>query len=130
VFLSYSGEDRDRVAPIAAELRKRFQSVFDYRDGGQSIEPGKPWLAEIFTNLDRSAVGVLMLSKAYLESGNCAHEARSIMAARDGGKMTVFSIKLGDGELDSPPWLTDVQYLRKSEHASDAIVDCIVKLLK
>jgi hypothetical protein len=130
VFVSYSGADEDRVIPITQALRKRFQSVFDYRDGGQSIEPGQPWLNEIFAKLDRSAVGILMLSPAYFNSGNCAHEARSVIAARDGGKMTMIPIKLGREEMVSPPWLTDIQYLRAWEHAdSNAIVERIIKLL-
>lgn len=130
VFVSYSGADEDRVSPITQALRKRFQSVFDYRDGGQSIEPGQSWLNEIFAKLDRSAVGILMLSQAYLNSGNCAHEARSVIAARDEGKMTVVPIKLGREEMASPPWLTDIQYLRAWEHPDpNAIVERIVKLL-
>jgi TIR domain len=130
VFVSYSGTDLDRVAPITAVLRKRFQSVFDYRDGGQSIEPGQPWMEQIFTKLDRSAVGILMLSPAYLASGNCAHEARNLVAARDSSKITLFPIKLGREDLDPPAWLGDVQYLRAWEYAgADAIVDRIVRLL-
>jgi hypothetical protein len=133
VFLSYTGDDRERVAPIAAELRKRFQSVFDYRDGGQSIEPGKAWLEQIYSKLDRSAVSVLMLSPAYLVNGNCAHEVRSAIAARDDGskKMQVLPVKLGQDDLSLPPWLTDIQYLRASEFPTAAdIVDRIVQLLR
>jgi TIR domain-containing protein len=131
VFVSYTGADQDRVAPITAVLRKRFQSVFDYRDGGQSIEPGQPWMEQIFTKLDRSAVGILMLSPGYLASGNCAHEARNLVAARDSSKITLFPIKLGREDIDPPSWLGDVQYLRAWEYPNpDAIVDRIVQLLK
>ncbi len=130
VFVSYTGTDEERVVPLTTALRKRFQTVFDYRDGGQSIEPGRSWMEEIFVKLDRSAVGILMLSQAYLKSGNCAHEARSVIAARDGGKMLVVPIKLGREDMVSPPWLTDIQYLRAWEHSGpDAIVDQIVKLV-
>ena len=65
VFVSYSGQDEAPVAPIVAALRRRFQAVFDYRDGGESIEPGRPWMDEIFTKLDRSAAAVLILSSGY-----------------------------------------------------------------
>ena len=71
VFLSYSGKDEEAVAPIAGALRRQFQSVFDYRDGGDSIEAGRAWMDEIFTKLDRSAVAVPMLSASYIASGNC-----------------------------------------------------------
>jgi TIR domain len=131
VFVSYSGADQDRVAPIAAVLRKRFQSVFDYRDGGQSIEPGQPWMEQIFTKLDRSAVSILMLSPAYLASGNCAHEARTLVAARDSSKITLFPIKLGREDIDPPAWLGDVQYLRAWEYPdAEAVVDRIIQLLR
>ncbi|MGC4082866.1 MAG: toll/interleukin-1 receptor domain-containing protein [Vicinamibacterales bacterium] len=132
VFLSYSGRDEDLVAPIAAALRRRFQSVFDYRDGGDSIEPGRPWMDEIFSKLDRAAVAVLALSPTYLASGNCAHEARSAVAAHDGGKVALLPIKLRrDDVLELPPFLTDVQYVRAWEQTGpDAIVDRIVNAVE
>jgi hypothetical protein len=130
VFVSYSGQDETPVAPITAALRRRFQAVFDYRDGGESIEPGRPWMDEIFTKLDRSAVAVVILSPGYLASGNCAHEARSIVAARDASKITLVPIKLTRDELTLPPFLTDIQYLRAWEFSDpEAIVDRIVKVL-
>ncbi len=130
VFVSYSGQDEAPVAPIVAALRRRFQAVFDYRDGGESIEPGRPWMDEIFTKLDRSAAAVLILSSGYLASGNCAHEARSIMAARDAAKLTLVPIKLTREELKLPSFLTDIQYLRAWEYSDpEAIVDRIIKVL-
>ncbi len=130
VFVSYSGQDETPVAPIAAALRRRFQAVFDYRDGGESIEPGRAWMDEIFSKLDRSAVAVVILSPGYLASGNCAHEARSIVAARDASKITLVPIKLTRDELTLPPFLTDIQYLRAWEFSDpEAIVDRIVRVL-
>ncbi len=130
VFLSYSGEDEGRVAPVAAALRRRFQSVFDYRDGGDSIEPGRAWMDEIFAKLDRSAIAVLMLSPSYLSSGNCGHEARSVIAAHDAKKLTVVPVKLAREDLTLPPYLTDIQYIRAWEHPdANGIVDRIITVL-
>ncbi len=130
VFLSYSGQDEALVAPIATALRRRFQSVFDYRDGGDSIEPGRPWMDEIFAKLDRSAIAVLMLSPSYLSSGNCGHEARSVVAAHDAKKLRVVPVKLAREEMALPPYLTDIQYIRAWEHSNaDGIVDRIIKVL-
>jgi hypothetical protein len=130
VFVSYSGRDESAVAPLAAALRRRFQSVFDYRDGGESIAAGRPWLTEIFEKLDRSAVAVPILSASYLASGNCAHEARAIVAARDAGKISLVPIKLSREELDLPPFLTDIQYIRLWEQSDpEAVVDRIVNVL-
>ena len=42
---------------ISAALKQKFPTVFNYRDG-ESIQPGKPWLEEIFTKLSTSPVGV------------------------------------------------------------------------
>ena len=131
VFLSYSGKDEATVAPIAEALRRHFQSVFDYRDGGDSIEPGRPWLEEIFNKLDRSAVAVPMLSASYVASGNCLHEARSIVAARDTGKIKVVPVKLLREDLQLPPFLTDIQYIRAWEQSDpESMVERIIKALR
>jgi TIR domain len=131
VFLSYSGKDEAAVAPIAGALRRHFQSVFDYRDGGDSIEPGRAWIDEIFTKLDRSAVAVPMLSASYIASGNCLHEARSMVAARDSGKLTIVPVKLVREDLTLPPFLTDIQYIRAWEQSDpQSVVDRIVRTLE
>jgi hypothetical protein len=88
-------------------------------------------MEQIFTKLDRSAIGIVMLSPVYLASGNCAHEARNLVAARDSSKITLFPIKLGREDIDPPAWLGDVQYLRAWEYAdANAMVDRIVQLLR
>ena len=131
VFLSYSGKDEAFVAPIAAALRRRFQSVFDYRDGGESIEPGRAWLDEIFSKLDRSAVAIPILSAGYIASGNCLHEARSMIAARDAGKIAVVPVKLLREDLTLPVFLQDVQYIRAWEHAdAESVVERIIKAVR
>ena len=89
-------------------------------------------MEEIFSKLDRSAIAVLILSPAYLASGNCTHEARSAVAAHDAGTVALMPVKLRrDDVLELPPFLTDVQYVRAWEQPSaDAIVDRIVKVVE
>ena len=65
VFISYSGADVDKVKPILNAFRKRFQHVFDYKDG-ESITAGRPWIDEIFTSLQRSSLAVLLISAKLL----------------------------------------------------------------
>jgi hypothetical protein len=129
VFLSYSGDDEEAARELSAALKDRFQSVFDYRDGA-SIRPGKPWLEEIFTQLSASAVGIPLLSATYVESGNCAHEMREMVARRDGKSMELVPIKI-DPELEEvPPFVADSQYLRLWDYRDAAeVVDAILKNL-
>lgn len=115
VFLSYSGKDRDLAADISSELKKHFQTVFDYRDG-QSIRPGEPWMNEIFKQLSSSAIGIPLLSENYFNSGNCVHEAQEIIASHDSHKMKVLAIKLYKDALNLPPWMQNLQYLRYTDY--------------
>src|ERR1051326_4337883 len=50
VFISYAGADQDAARDLIDGFRRRFQQVFDYRDG-KSIRPGQPWIKEIFDQL-------------------------------------------------------------------------------
>lgn len=128
VFLSYSGKDLDLAADISAELKRHFQTVFDYRDG-QSIRPGEPWMDEIFKQLSNSSIGVPLLSQNYFDSGNCSHEAEAMMASRDSHKMKVMPIKLYKDALNAPPWIQNIQYLRYTDYPSvQEIVKEIIRL--
>jgi hypothetical protein len=111
VFLSYSGKDAELASQISAELKKRFQKVFDYRDG-ESITPGEPWLKEIFDKLSIAALGIPLVTSSYLQSGNCEHEAQEMVAERDSGKMAMIPIKLyKEDSLDLPTWMRNRQYM-------------------
>lgn len=127
VFLSYSGKDRDLAADISAELKRHFQTVFDYRDG-TSIRPGEPWMNEIFKQLSTSAIGVPLLSENYFSSGNCVHEAQEMIASYDSQKMKVLPIKLYKDVLNSPPWIQNIQYLRYSDYPG--VQDIIKELIR
>lgn len=126
VFLSYSGADQEVGARIGAALRRRFQKVFDYRDG-KSITPGAPWFDEIFDNLAGSAIGVPLFSSNYFASGNCEHEAREMFSRSDSRKMFVFPVRLGGPEFELPVWAQGTQYVLQSQHADeDAIVTALL----
>lgn len=130
VFLSYSGEDREYAAALAAVLRQRFQQVFDYRDQGESIVPGRRWIEEVFDKLSASAVGVALVSQAYFASGNCEHEARHLVALADSRKLRLVPVKIKAGDLELPSWMQDLQYLRGWEYGSpEALAERIVAAL-
>lgn len=118
VFLSYSGEDRDVVSSLARALRNSFQQVFDYRDQGESIVPGRRWIEEVFDKLSASAIGIPILSTSYFASGNCLHEARQMVGLADAGKLRLLPVKIKEGSLELPTWMQDIQYLRGWEYAS------------
>lgn len=127
VFLSYAGEDLSLVAGLQKELKRRFQEVFDYRTAG-AIAPGSDWMPDLFTTLSRSAVGVICLSKHYLASGNCLHEAEDLMAQRDQGRTKVFVVNLDDSQ--PPEYMRNVQYCVPGHYAGDeGLVGAIVEML-
>ncbi len=129
VFLSYSGLDIDTAVAISNSLKRHFQKVFDYRDG-ESIRPGQPWLTEIFNQLSASAIGINLLSEGYLNSGNCQHEAREMVANFDSGNLKLFPIKLFDDKISLPPYLRDIQYFRRNDYKStDELIKTIISLL-
>jgi hypothetical protein len=122
IFISYSGADREFVSKVSERLKRKFQSVFDYRDG-ESIVPGKPWLQEIFDSIAKSAIGVVMVSPTYLLSENCKHEAREMVARRDAGQMHIIPVKLTE-ETNSLVYLNDTQYINaKREGDTDGFVN-------
>jgi TIR domain. len=129
VFLSYSGKDQEIARQISNLLKRRFQEVFDYRDG-KSITPGQPWIDEIFEQLAKSAVGVPILSEDYFKSGYCLHEAEEMVSYQDAGQMTVIPIKMNPAQLNMPAWMQNTQYLRLYEHKSyEDVVEKIVESL-
>lgn len=131
VFISYAGADADIASTIAAAFGKRFQKVFDYRDG-KSIRPGEPWLSEIFDQLAVSPVGIPLLSPAYVASGNCEHELREMIARRDNKAMQIFPVKLRAGDqFEIPNALKDIQYARLAEYKdADALVEWVVQNIR
>ena len=79
VFVSYASEDGWAAQAIASELRKRFQSVFDYRDGGESLPAGANWMTELYSRLHNSRIGIPMLSSSYVKKQTCVREAEHMM---------------------------------------------------
>jgi hypothetical protein len=128
VFFSYAGRDEPVASDLVAALRERFQRVFDYRDG-ESIRPGQPWLDEIFSQLSASAIGIPLFSPSYVESGNCTHELREMVAQRDAQRMQIVPVVL-DSNVEIPAYAQDIQYLlhRRYERPHD-VVDAILAAL-
>jgi hypothetical protein len=127
VFLSYSGADRDFASRLAVVLKDRFQQVFDYRDEGESIVPGRRWMEEVFDKLATSAIAVPLLSSSYFQSGNCAHEAREMTSLADNGVLSLIPVKVKDEVLDLPTWFRDVQYIRGWEYSTNELMAKIVQ---
>jgi hypothetical protein len=129
IFFSYAGANREAGAQLSSILKKRFQKVFDYRDG-VSIEPGEPWLDEIFDQLSTSPVGICLLSKGYVASKNCLHEAREMTAKLDSGKMKVIPVSLAGEKYNMQSWLSSTQALNWSEEmTADMVVNQIIEIL-
>lgn len=109
VFLSFSGADEDIARQISKQLKARFQDVFDYKDG-ESIRLGKSWQTEIDIRLQRAAVGVVILSRNYINSEYCQLEARIMNKLKLEKKLQLFPFKVDPDKLDLPEWMSDTQY--------------------
>jgi hypothetical protein len=116
VFLSYSGDDRAVVAPIADAFRRRFQTVYDYRQ--QSIPVGTSWFNELLGQVAVSPVGVPLLSSSYLTKPICLEEAERMATRRLQGEMTVLPVTLDD--TTPPAVLETVQYIRAADFPDPA----------
>jgi hypothetical protein len=116
VFLSYSGEDRTAVAPIADAFARRFQTVYDYRQ--QSIPVGASWFDQLLGQVAVSPVGVPFLSSSYLTRPICLEEAERMATRRLQGKMTVLPVNLDDTK--PPDVLASIQYVRAADFRDPA----------
>lgn len=125
VFLSYSGKDTQIATNLSSLLKKRFQQVFDYKDG-ESIRPGESWLQEIFDTLSSSSLGVPLISKDYLSSGHCMHEVEHMVNKRNMKQMTVIPVMLYEEE-ELPSFLKRIQYLNLFDLSNPEI--CVAKIL-
>lgn len=117
VFVSYSGRDQEVASRLSRRLKETFQHVFDYRDG-QSIPAGASWLDQVTGELASSAIGIALLSPDYLDSGNCVQELQLMVAYRNDKKMRVIPVKL-ESQVELPPYVQDIQYLRWWEYDHD-----------
>ncbi len=118
IFVSYSQKDKDVAASMIVELKKRFASVFDYRDkDNQSIPPGTHWMDTIFDNVSKSSLGIILLSADYVISGNCTHEALALVQHKDENKLKLLPVKLyEDAFLKIPEYLSSTHYWRYWEY--------------
>ena len=129
VFISYSGRDRDLVAPICAAFRERFRNVFDYKDG-ISIRPGREWLPEIFDRLASSAIGLPMLSTHYFESRNCQQEVQMMVAKYNDHKLELLPVQLNKAKVPIPTWMPQVQYCYLSRTPKEKLVELVFSMLQ
>ena len=74
-----------------------------------------------------SPIGAPLLSSAYVESENCVHELREMVARRDSKQMQIFPIKLNRTDrFEVPNFLGDTQYAHPSNYATaDKLIDWI-----
>ena len=128
VFLSYSGRDHELASKISKEFKKRFQQVFDYKDG-ESITPGEPWLQEIFDKLSVVTLGVPLVSSNYFASGNCEHEALEMVAKRDAAEMSMIPLKLyADDDFKRPTWMRHRQYMHYYDYPDvETVADKLIE---
>ncbi|MFE2297505.1 toll/interleukin-1 receptor domain-containing protein [Streptomyces sp. NPDC059445] len=119
VFLSYAAADEKRAGEFSRLLSDRFQEVFDYRSYG-AVPVGEPWLSRLLSGLARSAIGVLLVSKAYLESRYCMLEARELYRGSVEGRVKIVPVCLE--RLELPDFLQGIQYRALYRHSPQEIL--------
>ena len=118
VFVSYASQDSWAAHQIAEELRRRFQRVFDYQDGGESLPAGTPWMTELYARLHHSQIGIPVLSSSYVAKQTCMREAEHMMIQSDQGSMKVFP--LNADQVEAPPFLQTLQFRPLDRSSFDA----------
>ena len=112
MFLSYSGRDAGIAAQFADELRRLFQEVFDYRDR-ESIPAGEFWQDHVKGELSSAAIGVILFSQSYANSGHCIDEARHLYGRKIENEAKLLPVRLD--ESPAPPLLAGLEYRRLGE---------------
>jgi TIR domain len=126
VFLSYSGEDAAIAGQFAAALKQHFQEVFNYRDDS-SLRIGEYWQDQIARKLSTTAIGVILFSVNYKESGHCMDEGRDLYDGFLNGRAKLLPVKLDATRVPHP--LSKLQYTRASERTPAEIVERFVREL-
>lgn len=126
VFLSYAGEDTAIGGQFAAALGQHFQEVFHYRDDS-SLRIGEYWQDQIARKLSATAIGVILFSSHYAESGYCMDEGRDLYDGFINGRAKLLPVKLDETRVPRP--LSKLQYARASERTPAEIVERFVREL-
>jgi hypothetical protein len=129
VALSFAGEDRDSVDPIANLLKKNQVNVFY-----DAFEQGSLWgkdLYQYFSKIyfERSRFFVPFLSRSYAAKDWTAHELKTAQARafQQKNKEYILPIRLDD--TDVPGILPTIGYLRYGDHTPEEIVNLILEKL-
>ncbi len=124
VFLSYAGKDAAIGKQFDVALRARFQNVFNYRELG-SLQVGEYWQDQIARKLSATAVGVILFSKHYADSGYCMDESRDLYDGQVNGRAKLLPVRLDEARVPHP--LSKLQYARVSQQTPAEIVDLFVR---
>jgi hypothetical protein len=118
VFVSYASQDSWAAQAIAGELRKRFQLVFEFKDGGASLPAGTSWMDELYSRLHDSRIGIPVLSSSYVKFETCMREAQLMMIRADQDAMEVIPLNV-DG-VKAPVFMQTLQF-RPIDRSTDIV---------
>jgi hypothetical protein len=129
VALSFAGEDRHAVEPIASSLKRHQVNVFY-----DAFEKGSLWGKDLYQHFskvyfERSRFFVPFLSRAYAAKDWTAHELKSAQARafQQKNKEYILPIRLDD--TDIPGILPTIAYLKYDDHTPEEIVNLILEKL-
>jgi hypothetical protein len=128
VAVSYAGEDKERVEPIALLLEQHGLTVF-YAGFSKAELWGKDlptYLAEVFK--DKARYCIVFLSARYAQKAYPTHELRAALArAMEQKREYLLPIRLDDTEV--PGVLPTVGYLDLRQESAETIVQCVLAKL-
>jgi TIR domain len=128
VALSFAGEDRSTVEPIATRLKQQNVSVFYDRDKQADVwgENLQEYLTDIY--LKQARFCVMFISRAYANKMWTRHERRAAMArAMREKRAYILPIRLDQTELEG--LLPSIAYINFSDHTEEEIVGMILEKL-
>lgn len=112
VFVSYASADHAIAQQLVSVLREHFPTVFDYRDGGESLPPGTNWREKIKSEILSAQFGILLLSQAYDNSGYCKWEGGLLVDGHHSRQLPLFPVLLDVKSEKMPTGLENLQAAR------------------
>jgi internalin A len=121
IFISYSSDDRKLFQIFEERLNKFLKSAnchYDIAWSDKLIPTGGDWNNVIQTALQKSKIGILLVSPMFLGSKNCMDEFEQMYERRKTEGFTIIPVLLRKSNFQSNDKLKNIQFVKtyKSEY--------------
>jgi tetratricopeptide (TPR) repeat protein len=112
VFISYSHQDKDLLAPLIAQLKSLEQAGLLEVWADTRIDAGAKWYPEIEEAMKRAAVAVCLVSEHFLSSDFCTKQEVPFLLKREADEgLLIVPVLLSDCVWEAHRWLKETQML-------------------